>query len=298
MRDFMKNVINFYYNLYPENIFQTMRGYYFFIGKWRYFFVQYLDDIDEVKQIYDRHLYLLNNNIYVHHIIVNKDGNVLTFIDGKYYVLMLTVYYDKKISFDDVAFFSSKIIFSDMVINNGSIWALKNDSLEYQVNMLGYNYPLMRGSFSYFLAFGETAIQLFNSIEKNAFLSFSHKRVEYLEDSYDFYNPFNILIDYRVRDVVEYLKSKFFSGLDIFDDMVNYFNKNNLSYDEYLIFLARMLYPTYYFDLIEEIIKGKKKDDDLSGLINRAYEYEKLMKKLYRFYKTFLSIPTIEWLEY
>ena len=59
-----------------------------------------------------------------------------------------------------------------------------------------------------------------------------------------------------------------------------------------------MLYPTYYFDLIEEIIKGKKKDDDLSELINRAYEYEKLMKKLYRFYKTFLSIPTIEWLEY
>ena len=33
-----------------------------------------------------------------------------------------------------------------------------------------------------------------------------------------------------------------------------------LTKSEIIMFLARMLYPTYYFDIFEEIITGRQKD--------------------------------------
>ena len=50
----MKNAINYYYNLYPNNIHQTEKGYYFSINQTRYFLLKYLDEPKEIQKIYSK----------------------------------------------------------------------------------------------------------------------------------------------------------------------------------------------------------------------------------------------------
>ena len=63
------------------------------------------------------------------------------------------------------------------------------------------------------------------------------------------------------------------------------------------LFLARLIYPTYYFDLYEEIIKKIKEDEEIKKITNKVDDFEKIIKKVYNYYKTFLPISKIEWLE-
>ena len=58
-----------------------------------------------------------------------------------------------------------------------------------------------------------------------------------------------------------------------------------------------MLYPTYYYDLLEKIIKNETEEKEIINIISRVGEYENIIKKLYKYYKAFIKIPIIEWLE-
>ena len=164
--------------------------------------------------------------------------------------------------------------------------------------MLGKKHPLITESFSYYIGLGETAIQLVNSLEKtNINLVYSHKRINADDKQYDLYNPLNLIVDYKVRDIAEYLKSRFFNDENIMDDLTYYLNNVRLSTYEYYLFLARLIYPTYYFDLYEEIITDRKEDEEIKKITNKVDDFEKIIKKVYNYYKTFLPISKIEWLE-
>ena len=259
----MKNAINYYYNLYPDTIYQTKKGYYFNIKNYRYILTKYEEDIKDIQKIYDMHIYLLNQNFYVHQIILNRQNQILTYINNEPYILMLTIYYQGKIELKDILYFQ-KPINNQILLNWGELWSQKNDYLEYQISMLGQNHPLIRESFSYYIGLGETAIALVNSLNKTKVnLVYSHKRINIDSTKEDLYNPLNIKIDSQVRDVAEYLKAKFFQGKDITKDLEYYFKKVKLSTYEYILLLARMIYPTYYFDLYEEIITNRKKDEEI-----------------------------------
>ena len=156
----MKNVINYYYNLYPENIFQNKDEYYFFINNIRYTFIEYKEDIKEIEKIYNIHLNMLRKNIYVHPIILNKDGKPLTMIKEKPYLLMQTVYYGEKLNFQSIISFSSVDLGINKDNNWEELWKNKNDYIEYQINLLENNYKLLKKSIYYYLGLGETAIEL------------------------------------------------------------------------------------------------------------------------------------------
>lgn len=294
----MKNAINYYYNLYPSDIHQTEKGYYFIIDQTRYFFTKYKENLNDIKKIYDMHIRLLNQNIYVHPIVLNNQNQILTYINNEPYILMITIYYEKNINVNDINYFNQLNIRTLNYPNWGELWAKKNDYLEYQITMLGKKHPLLLESFSYYIGLGETAIQLFNSLEKtNVTLVYAHKRINAFDKEYDLYNPLNLIVDYKVRDIAEYLKSRFFSGENIINDLTYYLNNVRLSTYEYLLFLARLIYPTYYFDLYEEIITDRKKDEEIKKIIDRVDDFEKIIKLVYNYYKTFLPISKIEWLE-
>lgn len=126
---------------------------------------------------------------------------------------------------------------------------------------------------------------------------YSHKRIDINSTSFDLYNPLNINIDTKVRDIAEYLKHNFFSGEDIEKDLEYFLKTENLSPNEHILFFARMLYPTYYYDLLEKIIKNEKEEKEIINIITKADKYEEIIKKLYKYYKAFINIPVIEWLE-
>ena len=294
----MKNAINYYYSLYPNNIHQNEKGYYFIINQTRYVFTKYKDNPNDIQKIYDMHISLLNQNIYIHPIILNNQNQILTFINDEPYILMITLYYESKINVNDIKYFNQIHVNTSHYPNWGELWAQKNDYLEYQISMLGKKHPLITESFSYYIGLGETAIQLVNSLEKtNINLVYSHKRINADDKQYDLYNPLNLIVDYKVRDIVEYLKSRFFNDENIMDDLTYYLNNVRLSTYEYYLFLARLIYPTYYFDLYEEIITDRKEDEEIKKITNKVDDFEKIIKKVYNYYKTFLPISKIEWLE-
>ena len=183
-------------------------------------------------------------------------------------------------------------------LNWANLWSQKNDYLEYQMIMLGQKHPLLKDSFSYYIGLGETAIQLVNSLTPIPIpLSCSHRRLNSYYTQEDLYNPLNITLDYHVRDIAEYIKSKFFNGQDITEDLTYYFKSVKLSNYEYLLLLARLIYPTYYFDLYEEIITDKIPDEEIKKITNKVSAFENIIKKIYWYYKSFISMPIIDWLE-
>lgn len=350
----MKNAINYFYNLYPDDIRQSGKQYYFDVsntdisptmelyggavtgtainnnvagatGKTHYVLMLYNGsrtsavgdyngaNVDGVllKDIYNVHLSLLKRNIYVHQIILNKDGQIITLIGGVPYVLMKMQHYKEKVTFDNVWSFTtigldgldgSRIERLDW----GTLWANKNDHLEYQISQLGQKHPLLRDSLSYFIGLAETSIQLVNSVtlsKENITKVIAHDRITPDDTAFELYNPFNLIVDNRARDMAEYFKNGFFRGKDISKELNTYMMYSGLSNNESVLFLARMIYPTYYFDLYEDIISGRRVnvdvdiDGQLKKVIIKTNDYERLIKSIYSYFKKFLQMAPIDWLE-
>ena len=55
--------------------------------------------------------------------------------------------------------------------------------------------------------------------------------------------------------------------------------------------------PTYYFDLYEQIITGNAAESELVKITEKATDYENQIKKIYKYYKSFMRFQPIDWLE-
>lgn len=294
----MKNVINYYYNISIEKIYQNEKGFYFDYKHSRYFLVLFEDELSSLQNIYNLHNEILKTKTYIHQIIINKDSQIITFVNGNPYILLKTVYYDYPISLNEITSFSNIILNSNEIFKQKKLWEDKNDHLEYQIKQLKNRYPLIKESFNYFLGLAETSIQLLNEIgNQKYYTTIAHKRINFNDSALELYNPLNLIIDTKVRDIAEYLKSKFFNDNTIEQEIKEIFKNYNFTVTEYYLFLARMFYPTYYFDLYEEIIKGKKKEVEIKKIINKAQDYELVLKNLYNNLKKIIPISSIEWLE-
>lgn len=288
----MKNIINYYYNLYPEKIYQTKDFYYFLIENVRYIIVNYEEDLNTINKVYNMNVNMLNSKIYTHPIILNNQNSPITIYQNKGYVLLKTLYYQTEKTIKGIIKFSP-IIAVSKEIEWGKLWAKKNDYLEFQIEYLGQDHEIIRNSFNYYLGLGENAIQLINLLGKKEYPhTYAHKRI----NTSDIYNPLNIIIDLKTRDPAEYIKDNFFKDQDIKKELNYYLNYINNSLD-FITFFARMLYPTYYFDIYEEIITNRKKDEELIKIIQKKDSYEKLLKQIYKNNKKYMNNIIIEWLE-
>ena len=60
---------------------------------------------------------------------------------------------------------------------------------------------------------------------------------------------------------------------------------------------ARLLYPSYYFDIYEKIVNTNDKSEKLLKVISLNVEYEKFLKKAYELISTYAPLENIEWLK-
>lgn len=289
----MKNALNYYYNLNIETIHQKNKNYYFKINNSQFLLLEYLED--DVNEIYNLNIYL-TQIFKFHKIILNKDNSPLTIINEKKYILLELIDYNNNLTINDIIKINNIPINKNLKFKQNdwfSLWVNKIDYFEYQINQIGKKYPLIRESFNYYIGLAENAISLMKTVKnENIYLSLSHKRIN---TAFDLYNPLNLIIDIRVRDICEYLKYNFFENKDILNDLNNFLHYNNLSNDELLCFLARMLFPTYYFDLYEKIIKNEIKEEEIKKIIFKANKYEEILKYIYLNIKN--NNIYIEWLE-
>ena len=291
----MKNNISYYYNLDISTIHQKDKNYYFKIADKKYLFLKYEDNLD-LESIYKLDVYLLQF-LPIYKIILNIAGKIVTTINDNNYLLLEINNFDKKIDINEIIKlnnFNIQLELPNLRMDNWYIlWTKKVDYLEYQLSQIGRKYPLIRDSFNYYIGLAENAISLVNSVDyKNIVLGLSHRRIK---DNFDLYNPLNIVIDIRIRDICEYFKFNFFNNIDIKNELLLFLNYNNFDINEKKLFLARMLFPTYYFDLYERIINNEVEEKEIKKIINKVDDFEKILKQIYHQFKNNQLI--IEWLD-
>ena len=303
MVKYMKNDLKYYYNLDVEHITNINNEYHFLYKSYSYVFCEINRTDKEITELYSLSNYLNNvKRIHCHIIIPNKDDNLITTIGYKKYILM-----KKNITSKELITLRDIIKFSDATLNEwdyksllrvewGDLWKKKIDYFAYQISQYGKKYKEAISSFCYFEGVAENAIQAFEQYTYDVkILSVSHKRLEVITTLDDFYNPLNFIIDYRVRDVCEYLKSKIRLGIDVYDEIEFFLSGSLRQFEKYLLFV-RMLFPSLQLDIYEDVFFGKIDVEEINKLLLNNLNYEKYIKKMYNLMKLYIDVPKIDWL--
>ena len=245
----MNNFIEYFYNMKIDKIIYNDKYYSFLYNN--YFYRLYIvDDNVYINNVVSINKEMLNNTL-VSEIIANKDKEYISYYNGYMYVLIkIYVNVNKRITMEEISALSNSLYRDKMSVNWGILWEKKIDYLEDLIGENGKKYPLIVDSFNYFVGLAENAISYYNNIDNlsNYRYYISHKVIRFDDTIQVIYNPLNIIFDYKVRDIAEYVKNSFFNNnYNVMNELNRYLLTNNLSYTDVLLLVSRLLYPSFYF---------------------------------------------------
>lgn len=292
----IKLYIEYYYNIDNINILKSKESYKFIYKNQEYLFMVLKRSPIEILQI-NR---VINNNSNYGAIISNIKNELITNVNGKNYILIRVDSSDvdlyAKIEKANIVYLPHDMIGNIIKSNWSELWSKKIDYIEYQLNNIDIN-PLLLNSIWYYIGMAENAITYINDTmatgnKHNLYIS--HKRIK----SSFFNNPQNLIVDYRSRDISEYLKYLFIENNYDYVDIKNKLNKLNL--DEFLcrLIYGRMFFVTFYFDLFDAIINNIESKESLAKLkniISRTAEYEDYINSIYDILYQIKKIPKVDW---
>lgn len=298
----MKNIINFYYNISINELNEKEDSFYFNINNNNYFFKPFYGNISLINDIYKFNTYI-SSYINVDKIILNKENNPLTNINNTFYILTL-VKEKTSISLPQISNLSNLNIPNTNTLerNNWEIlWGNMIDYYEAQINENEKKFPLIRETFDYFIGMAENAISYIvntkNEVSPN---EYDNKVLSHNNLYNSLYDPLNIILDHKARDLAEYIKLSFFlnnyNSKKIIQELNTYFYYNSFSLYGIRILVSRIIYPSFYFKLYDEILSGKKKEKELNRIVNKIPEYENYLHDILLYLRNFYNIPLIEWL--
>ena len=305
----MKETIMYYYNIDVDVLEENDGKYHFKYQNRDYFFVFYNRNLEELDDIITCVFNMKVKGILVNDIIMNINGSFLTSINGFNYILMSVVNPKEEFDIFDIVNIASKLHLnnntSKLYRNNwGTLWMQKIDYFEYQIRELALNKPVVKDSFSYYIGLAENAISYVNNINArfpnvSSTVVLAHRRVFYPNYKLNFFNPLSFIFDLEVRDVAEYLKAMFFAidtEYEVLEDLKSYLSIRSLSVYDASMLYARLLYPSYYFDIYEEVMNKERDEEDLVRVIKKADLYEDFLKKAYLEIIKYAMIEKIDWL--
>lgn len=289
----MKNVINYYYNIVVNEFKKRENNFMFFVGKDEFEFVQFYYDTNNLLNLYSI-LKLYRRTM--DEIIYNKEKQVITIYDNKPYILLKKYNYVRnELSLEDIIKYDC-VVHVKGNLNWKQLWKDKLDYYQIQLEETGIKYPILKESFSYYLGLSEIAISILNYVNyDNINYYISHKR---LEKTNDLFNPLNVIIDNKTRDIAEYIKVKYFNDDITSSEIIDFLKKNLFLKDEIYLLLSRLIYPSYYFDIYEKIYNGNDLEKDFKKIIKKNASYEAFLKDIYNYFKIIYNIVQIEFLEY
>ena len=282
----MKNVILYYYNL--NNI--TITPYFDKVlvksGK-EIFLFERVDNLGEVKLQYS----LTKDKADYYDFVINKENSIFTQYRSNYYVLLKT---------KDSKNILNKILNPvEIEIDNSiepwqELWMKKCDFIEYQMNHIINKYKIVDESIDYYIGLIEVAICYLNYNVKNKNIKkyLVHKRI----DEKNFFNPLNVKIDVKERDLAGYLKHLFLKE-NYNEEMVEkIIYRVNLDYDESVRLFSRMLFPSHYLDVYDKVIRDEIKEEELKKIVLRTNEYELYLKMIFKILNKKNELPFIHFL--
>lgn len=305
----MKETIKYYYNIDVDNLEESNGKYHF---KWHnrdFFFVFYNRNLEELDDILLCVQNMREKGIQVNDLFLNRNNSYLTKVNDYNYILMAVTNYEETYDIFDIASIANKLKLnqqnSKLYRNNwGNLWMQKIDYFEYQIRELGLNKVVTKDSFSYYIGLAENAISYVNNVNlkyprENATIVLAHRRVFYPNYKLNFMNPLSFIFDLEVRDIAEYLKAMFFGTDDtqeVLEDLKAYLKIKSMTYYEASMLYARLLYPSYYFDIYEEVMNNDRNEEDLVSVVSKCNSYELFLKEAYLEISKYAPIEKIDWL--
>mgnify|MGYP005807252301 CR=1 FL=1 len=301
-------MINYYYNLNVESVEDWDTIFTFNWNNSKFYFVPLKRSEKELIDLIEVSKELKQRGLECHDIIINKYGKLITNIYDMNYILLKpigNIYQEYELK--DMIRLNNELILnknkSHLYRNSWSkLWSDKIDYFEYQIHELGKEHEIILDSFSYYIGLGENAISYVNNTNQKYRqtsmdrICLSHRRIKYPNYKLNYLNPLSFIFDLEVRDIAEYLKSAFFAG----EDALSYL-KETLKITRFTIYslellYARLLYPSYYFDIYENVMNDLEEEEKLIPIIEKANDYEEFLGDAYIEINKYAPIEGISWI--
>ena len=289
----VNSILQYYYEIIISANKINDNGY-FSYNNHLFCFYEYRRNTNELEALNYLNKLMISRKISINQIIENIFHKPLTVHNNKNYVLILVNYeYQSNANLKFIPAFNDKKL-DILKRNNWSyLWSIKIDYIEYQLKHIKNSYPLINDSVNYYIGMAENAISYFNTLNlTNEGLFIEHRRV----NINNIYNPVELVIDYKIRDVAEYIKDNFINGKMSIYDIKNYINKLKISNIDYILLYTRMLYPSFYFDLYERIINEDVSEKEIEKIVNLSCDYEELLYEIYMVIRKKVNILGIDWI--
>ena len=304
----MKDMINYFYNLNIESVEDWDNIFTFKWNKEEFYFVPLNRTERELIDLVQISKELKNRGLECHDMILNKFGKLITNVYEANYILLKPIGNTKEeFEIKDMIKINNFLILtpnkSNLYRNSWSkLWSDKIDYFEYQIHELGKDKEIILDSFSYYIGLGENAISYVNSTNKKYqktsldHICLSHRRIKYPNYKLNYLNPLSFIFDLEVRDIAEYIKSAFFEGADALSYLKETLKISRFTTYSLELLYARLLYPSYYFDVYESIMNNKEEEEKLIPIIEKADDYEDFLKDAYTEMNKYAPIERIAWI--
>ena len=80
------------------------------------------------------------------------------------------------------------------------------------------------------------------------------------------------------------------------DDIKKFLRSLNLDKESRIRLLARMLYPSHYFDLYDKVVSGEEDEEIIKKVVIRTTEYENYLKIIFDSLNQKKDLPYIHFL--
>lgn len=304
----MKESINFYYNLNVSEVEKWGDIYRFNLRGEDYYFTPSKRSEKEIMEVVLVSKELKARGVECHDILVNRMGKIITNVYNTNYILLKPIGNSlEEISLYDMIKFNKTFILnsnkSKLYQNNwGKLWSDKVDYFEYQVHEIGKDKTVILNSFSYYVGLAENAICYVNvttskyqpgSLDK---VCLSHRRINFPNYKLNYLNPLSFIFDLEVRDIASFIKSSFFHDEDALSYLKEVLRTENFSIYSLQLLYARLLYPSYYFDIYEQVMNDNEDEEKLVPITLKASNYERFLKEAYLEINKYAPIERIEWI--
>lgn len=254
--------------------------------------VMIMDKYTKYFNTYHFFSYTFKPNIYNE--IISK------YEDKNFVILDIGNDFQKEVDFTDMLDFynkSSLILFNRVKYNNNweTLWESKINYLVSHFNNNKIDNKKYNILFNYYVSIADTSLLYLSRLKrKNSYfnysVSFVHRRIDSSNSKLFFYNPLNFIIDIKIRDISEYIKSLFYSDKDYLGELEYFFKTHKL--DTYLasMLYARIVYPSIFFDSYEQNKIDIKKFIDFD-------KHKDFIKKIYDVISSYIYIDKIDYLK-
>lgn len=273
----MKEYIRYYYDIDTKEIKAIKKGLYLLksddnvlVFKKIYKTEEYVGMIDELCN---------NHNLKRNYIMRNKFGKLVSDYIGESFVLVKMMFLREELSYDLI------IIRVAGSHNVTKIWENKILLIEKKLHEMQSFGSEIRGIILYYLGLAEIAVSLMRKYEYNkAELYLQNERIFHPNLALSYLDQSMFILDYKSRNAAEYIKSKVLVDGITEAEIERIIENNNYNEYELIYLFCRIMYPTYFFDVIEKEGDEDSMFEKIKIIYDRRHEVSRLYKLLIKNY--------------